>query len=141
MTDTTNPATENPLDENRIPARYEVELTDEETQLHITPETVVAFSDEQQRRGHKEYRCTLTQRKFTAPIGGTVYVLHMAHDKYLLDPPYLHPKTVARGVGFVRQKLREKIAAMRSNLRFELEKVAMLERGAGQEIVYNLPDT
>ncbi len=128
-----------PFEGNTIPAQFTVELNDYEAQLHITPVRV----EEYIRMGDKQTQrviCGLSRQAFTVCRDGIIYIIRSVSDEHLFDPPYVHPDVVAQEPTYIRRCVLEKASLLRENIRFEMVKVVMMERGAELDIVFDLPE-
>ncbi len=128
-----------PFQGNTLPAHFTVELNDYEAELHVIPVRV----DEYLRIGDKPSQrviCGLSRQDFTVCRGGIVYIIRSIGDEHLFDPPYVHPDVVAQGATYIRRCVLEKASLLRENIRYEMAKVVMMERGAELDIIFDLPE-
>ena len=125
-----------PLHEgNRIPAQFTCELADYEAEIHITPEVVTLPKGEAMR----QVVCCLSRQCYAVATGSVTYMIRSLGDDYLFDPSYVHPDVVARGSDYIRRLVLERAARERSDIRYKMERVVMMERGAALDIVFDLP--
>ncbi len=133
------PGAQEPFEGNTLPAQFTVELNDYEAELHLIPvrvEEYLSMGDKTSRR----VICGLSRQPFLVCRESIVYVIRSLGDEHLFDPPFVHPNVVAQGAAYVRRCVLEKASGLRENIRFEMLKVVMMERGAALDIVFDLPE-
>ena len=132
-------STNTPHEGNTLPAQFTVELNDYEAELHIIPVRVEDYLSIGDKPSHRVI-CGLSHQPFVVCRESIVYVIRSLGDEHLFDPPFVHPNVVAQGAAYVRRCVLEKAARLRENIRFEMLKVVMMERGAALDIVFDLPE-
>ena len=128
-----------PFEGNTLPAQFTVELNDYEAELHVIPVRVEEYLSIGDKTSHRVI-CGLSRQPFLVCRESIVYVIRSLSDEHLFDPPFVHPNVVAQGADYVRRCVLEKASLIRENIRFEMLKVVMMERGAALEIVFDLPE-
>ena len=133
------PSALEPFEGNTLPAHFTVELNDYEAELHVIPVKVEEYLVMGEKPSQRVI-CGLSRQDFTVCRDGIVYIIRSLGDEHLFDPPYVHPDVVAQGAAYIRRCVLEKASLIRENIRYEMMKVVMMERGAELDIVFDLPE-
>ncbi len=107
--------------------------------MHTIPSTQCTSCLLSNRTSHRVI-CGLSHQPFLVCRESIVYVIRSLGDEHLFDPPFVHPNVVAQGAAYVRRCVLEKASLIRENIRFEMLKVVMMERGTALDIVFDLPE-